>query len=146
VIGYLDTSAFIPLIVVEPSSAACRRFWDDADAVVCTRLLYVEAAAALAQARRMARLTASAHRAALRRLDRLWEQVEIAEVDQIVVERAAALAHRFDLRCYDAMHCATAAQLAEQDLAAATGDKRLLDAWAELGVATFDTNAPATAN
>ena len=70
--------------------------------------------------------------------------MEIAEVDQIVVERAAALAYRFDLRGYDAMHCATAAQLTEQDLAAAAGDRRLLDAWAELGLATFDTNAPAT--
>jgi hypothetical protein len=69
------------------------------------RLLYVEAAAALAQARRMALLTASAHRAALRRLDRLWEQVQIAEVDQIVVQQAVALANRFDLRGYDAMHC-----------------------------------------
>ena len=124
--------------------SAASHIWDDADAVVCSRLLYVEAAAALAQARRMARLTASAHRGALRRLDRLWEQVDVAEVDQIVVERAAALAQRFDLRGYDAMHCATSAQLTEQDLVAAAGDRRLLDAWAELGVATFDTNAPAT--
>jgi hypothetical protein len=38
----------------------------------------------------------------------------------------------------------TAAQLAEQDLVAAVRDRRLLDVWAELGVATFDTNAPAT--
>ena len=49
-IGYLDTSAFIPLLLKEPSSAACRRFWDDCDAVVSNRLLYVETAAALAQA------------------------------------------------------------------------------------------------
>lgn len=142
-IGYLDTSAFVPLIVAEPSSAACRRFWDDAGAVVCSRLLYVEVAAALAQARRMVRLTAPAHRASLRRLDQLWTQVEIAEVDQTVVERAAALAHKFDLRGYDAVHCASASQLTERDLVAAAGDQRLLDAWAKLDVATFDTNAAA---
>ncbi len=140
-IGYLDTSAFLPLIVAEPSSGACRRFWDDADDVACSRLLYVEAAAALAQARRMARLTVPAHRAALRHLDQLWAQVEIAEVDQIVVERAAALAHRFHLRGYDAMHCASAEQLAEPDLVAAAGDRQLLAAWTKLGLATFDTNA-----
>ncbi|MGH8828501.1 MAG: hypothetical protein ACRDVZ_13095, partial [Jiangellaceae bacterium] len=34
VIGYLDTSAFVPLLVAEPSSESCRRFWHDADAVV----------------------------------------------------------------------------------------------------------------
>jgi len=31
VIGYLDTSAFVPLLVAEPSSPSYRRFWDDAD-------------------------------------------------------------------------------------------------------------------
>ena len=52
-IGYLDTSAFIPLLIDEPTSEACRRFWDDADVIVSSRLLYVETAAALAQAGRM---------------------------------------------------------------------------------------------
>lgn len=49
-IGYLDASAFVPLLIAEPGSAACRRFWNDADSVVSSRLLYVETAAALAQA------------------------------------------------------------------------------------------------
>lgn len=55
-IGYLDTSAIVALLVAEPGSAACRRFWDDADAVVTCRIAYVEAAAALAQAERTGRL------------------------------------------------------------------------------------------
>lgn len=140
-IGYLDTSAFIPLIVAEPSSAACRRLWDDADVVVSSRLLYVEAAAALAQARRMGRLSPRAHRATLDRLDQLWAQVEIAEVDETAVERAATLAHQYALRGYDAIHCACAQQLADPDVVAATGDRQLLAAWTRLGLATYDTNA-----
>lgn len=60
-IGYLDTSAIVPLLVAEQASAACRRFWDDADAVVSCRLLYVQAAAALAQAHRMQRLDSAQH-------------------------------------------------------------------------------------
>ena len=32
-IGYLDTSAFVPLLIDEPSTKACMRFWDDADDV-----------------------------------------------------------------------------------------------------------------
>jgi hypothetical protein len=36
VIGYFDTSAFVPLLIAEPSSGLCRRLWDDADVVVTT--------------------------------------------------------------------------------------------------------------
>ncbi|MGZ0149858.1 type II toxin-antitoxin system VapC family toxin [Kribbella sp. WER1] len=139
-IGYLDTSAFVPLLVSEPSSAACRRFWDDADAVVSSRLLYVETAAALAQAHRGARLDDQAYASCRRLLDQLWAQLEIAEVDQPLIQRAAELADLLALRGYDAVHCASAEQLEDADLVVASGDKRLLDAWKSLGLATFDTN------
>ncbi|HEU0238379.1 MAG TPA: type II toxin-antitoxin system VapC family toxin [Micromonosporaceae bacterium] len=139
-IGYLDTSALVPLLVAESSSRACRRFWDDADAVVSCRLLFVEAAAALAQARRMERIGVRAHTSSLRRLDDLWEQMDIIEVDDALVRGAATLAHRFGLRGYDAVHCASAQSLDEPVLVAAAGDQRLLDAWQRLGISTFDTN------
>lgn len=144
-IGYLDTSAFVPLLVAEPSSAACRRFWDDADGVVSSRLLFVEAAAATAQARRMDRLTARAHRVSLRHLDELWSQVDVVEVDETAIRRAAEAADRFGLRGYDAVHCACAERIADDDVVAATGDQRLLQTWSRLGIATFDTNAAASA-
>ena len=139
-IGYLDTSAFVPLLIAEPASAACRRFWDDADAVASSRLLYVETAAALAQARRMDRLSGHSHDAALRMLETLWLQVEVVEVDETLVVRAAAMAHQLGLRGYDAVHCASAEQLNDDDVVAACGDLRLLSAWAEIGVATYNTN------
>ncbi|WP_063037028.1 type II toxin-antitoxin system VapC family toxin [Nocardia pseudovaccinii] len=141
-IGYLDTSAFVPLLVSEPSSKACRRFWDDADAVVSSRLLHVETTAALAQAHRMARLDDQAYASCRRLLDQLWPQLEITEVDEVLVRRAAELADLLALRGYDAVHCASAEQLEDNDLVVASGDKRLLDAWKSLGLATFDTNAP----
>ncbi|MEV4130044.1 type II toxin-antitoxin system VapC family toxin [Nocardia sp. NPDC049707] len=141
-IGYLDTSAFVPLLVREPSSKACRRFWDDADAVVSSRMLYVETAAALAQAHRMARLDDQAYASCRRLLDQLWPQLEITEVDEALVRRAAELTDLLALRGYDAVHCASAEQLEDNDLVVASGDKRLLDAWKSLGLATFDTNAP----
>jgi predicted nucleic acid-binding protein len=141
VIGYLDTSVFVPLLVAEPTSESCQRFWDDTDAVVSSRLLYVETAAALAQARRMDRLTDAEHDETLRLLDRLWSEIDIAEVDEVVVNRAAVLARRFGLRGYDAVHCASAEQLDDEDVVAAAGDQELLSAWVELGMATFDSNA-----
>ena len=130
----------VPLLVAELSSPACRRFWDDADTVVSCRLLYVETAAALAQAQRLGRLSTRTHTACLRRLDDLWEQIDVVEVDEVLVHRAAALASDLGLRGYDAVHCASAEQLNDPGLVAAAGDDQLLQAWHRLGIATFDPN------
>ena len=140
-IAYLDTSAFVPLLIAEPGSAACMRLWDDADTIASTRLLYVETWAALAQARRLRRISLSTLRSAGLLLDEVWPEMTVVEVDDLLVERAAALAHRFDLRGYDAVHCASAEQLSDVDVVAAAGDRRLLDAWRRLGLATFDSNS-----
>ena len=142
-IGYLDTSAFVPLLIDEPTSAACRRFWDDADVIVSSRPLYVETAAALAQAGRMGRLTRGKHLRARRRLDQMWSEMDLIEVDEQVMVRAADLAYRLSLRGYDAVHCASAEQLDDDDVVAASGDQRLLTAWLELSMATYDTNQKA---
>lgn len=139
-IGYLDTSAFVPLIIAEPASAACRRFWDSADAVVSCRLLYVETAAALAQATRMARLDAGGHDRARNLLDGLWSEMEVVELDQPLAVAAASCAAARALHGYDAVHCASALELSDPDLVAAAGDRRLLDAWHESGIATYDVH------
>lgn len=139
-VGYLDTSALVPLLIAEPSSPACRRFWDDADTVVSCRLLYVEAAAALAQAYRMHRLGRDTHASASRLLDDLWEQIDIVEIDDQLVRSAAALTQRLSLHGSNAIHCASAARLVQPQLVAAARDDRLLQAWQHLGISTFDTN------
>ena len=141
-IAYLDTSALVPLLVAEPVSPACRRVWDDADDVVSNRLCFVETAAALAQAKRLKRITARAHRSALGALTDLWDQLQIVEVDQPLVERAAVLADRFDLRGYDAVHCASAELVNDDELVAVAGDRDLLRAWRGLGLTTYDTTQP----
>lgn len=139
-IGYLDTSAFVPLLVAEPGSGWCRRFWDDADDVVTCRLTFVESAAALAQAARGGRMAPAKHMTSLDELDRLWREVDVIDIDEALSRRAAALAARFALRGYDAVHCAAAEQLADPDLVAASGDRKLLAAWSGLGIATYDPN------
>jgi predicted nucleic acid-binding protein len=132
------------LLVDSSTSNACRRFWDDADAIVSSRLLFVETAAALAQAQRMRRLTERKRRHGRRRLDQMWSQMDVVDVDRQVVTRAADLAHRLSLRGYDAVPCASAEQLDDDDVVAASGDQRLLTAWFELGIATYDTNQTTT--
>jgi uncharacterized protein len=144
VIGYLDTSALVPLLVDEPASPACRRFWDDADVVVSSRLLYVETAAALAEARRLGRLTEREHRKVRRRLDQMRAEVDVIELDEQVAARATDLAHLLSLRGYDAVHCASAEQLDDDDVVAASGDQQLLTAWLQLGMAIYDTNQKVT--
>jgi predicted nucleic acid-binding protein len=140
VIAYLDTSALVPLLVEEPSSVLCRRLWDEADEVLTVRIAYVEAAAALAAAARLGRLEDRALRASRRVLADLWSQFGIVEVDQALVERAADIAGKQALRGYDAVHAAAAEQLADPQLVAGSGDRRLLEAWRDLDLATYDTN------
>lgn len=140
-IGYLDTSALVPLVIEEPSSELSRRFWDDADIVLTSRLLYVEAAVALAQAHRMERISESQRRKGLAILDDLWAEMDIVEIDHDLSREAANLAHRHALRGYDAVHCASAVQVNDEDLVAASGDARLLAAWHQLAIATYDVNS-----
>lgn len=143
-IAYFDTSAFVPLLVMETSTPLCRRLWDDADAVVSCRLLYVEVAAALAQALRMDRLSGEEHGSAVELLDEMWDEFEVVEVDELLVRRAAALAQNHALRGYEAVHCASAQQLDDEDVVAAAGDQKLLEAWTALGMSTLDTNQGVT--
>jgi predicted nucleic acid-binding protein len=140
-ICYLDTSACVPLLVEEPSTTICRRLWDQADDVVTSQLLYVEAAAALAQAMRSTRVTERQRRGALRVLDRLCDELAVVRIDEPLTRRAADLAHQYALRGYDAVHCAAAESVHADDLVVASGDRRLLGACSGLGLATADVNA-----
>jgi hypothetical protein len=87
VIGYLDTSAFVSIIIDEPASIAARQFWDDADTVVSSGLIVVETAAALAAAHRVGRLTADGHRRAQHTADRLQLEFDVVAPDKGLVGR-----------------------------------------------------------
>lgn len=139
-ITYLDTSAFLPLLIDEPASTFCRKLWDDSDAVATSRLLYVEAAAALAHGARLGRLTEAEHAATLRLQSELWQEFDVIDADEALVVRAAGLARQFALRGHDAVHVASAYQIIDHDLVVASGDRKLLEACAALGLATADTN------
>lgn len=140
-IAYFDTSAFFPLIVAEPSSGSCRQLWNVADQVVSVRLLYVEATAALHQARRLHRIDIRSLRRCLSRLDQLWAEVDIIELDTKLMAAAAVVAGTDGLRGYDAVHCAAALSVVSEGDVAAAGDAHLLRAWQAHGVATYDIHA-----
>lgn len=138
---YVDTSALVPLLVDEPASDACGELWDGADNVTSTRLTYIEAVAALAQAERIGRITAGEVRAGRTILDDLWPVIDVIELDQALMTHAASLAVAHGLRGYDATYCAAALAANDAELVAASGDTRLLAAWRAEGVAVRDTNA-----
>jgi uncharacterized protein len=122
VIAYVDTSMLIKLLIEEPGSDRAGLVWDAADVLATSQLLYVEARAALAAARRAGRTTGPAHRTAVSELEALWEQMSIVEVTEELVSRAAELAESDGLRGYDAMHLASALSVGADTLASADTD------------------------
>jgi predicted nucleic acid-binding protein len=142
VIVYFDTSAILPIVIEEASSLTASRLWDDADRLVSSRLVYVEARAALAMARRMDRLGEDDLRAAVQDFESLHEQLDIVEVTPGLVHDAGSLAERFALRGHDAVHLASAQLVQDPDLVLAAGDLSLLEAAQALGMATSNLQNP----
>lgn len=138
-LAYFDTSALIPLVIHEPATARCRAVWDAAAGIVSSDLAYVEAHAALAQARRLERLTDAEHKRALAAFESLWSGIARISVAGPIVREAAILARSHALRGYDAVHAASALAAASEDFVAVSGDAALLHAWGELGIASVDS-------
>ncbi|GAB96230.1 hypothetical protein BJY21_004430 [Kineosphaera limosa] len=137
---YLDTSALVPILIAEPSTAKCRLVWSSADHRVTSRLAFVETAAALAAARRQSRISEDEHAEAWANFVGMWSELNVVEVSEALATDAANLASSLALRGYDAMHCASAVKLQAADLVAAAGDAQLLAAWQASGIAVIDIN------
>lgn len=145
-IVYLDTSAFLPLLVVEPGTATSMQLWSEAKDVVSARVIAVEAAAALAQAHRMGRVANGDHQQLQEAASRHLFDATLIEVTSSVIDRAAQLAVEHGLRGYDAVHLAAAMLIRARDVVFASGDRRLLSAAANEGFTTVDTSSPSQAD
>ncbi len=73
-------------------SAACAELWDVAENVTTTRLAHIEAAAALAMAERLERVSADTARVGREVLDQLWTVMDVIELDVALMASAAHLA------------------------------------------------------
>lgn len=135
-IAYFDTSAVVPLLVSEPGSARAATLWDGADRAVSIRLVYPEGRAALAQARRIGRLTARQLRAAVRELEARCHELDVVELDEGLAQRAGHFAELHGLRGYDAVHLAGADRIRDANLVVVAGDRALLAAATSEGIAT----------
>jgi len=109
VITYVDTSVLLKLLLDDEAGAeAAERLWLESEFVVCAEIGYAEARAALASARRSARLDGRALSIAKGELETLWAQVDVVPVTTEVVLAAGDLAEVEGLRGYDAVHLAAA--------------------------------------
>lgn len=93
--------------------------------------------AALAAAHRGGRLSKRLYGEALTGFDRASEELAVIGVDEQLTRIAGALASEFSLRGYDAVHLATALELAGQDVALVSWDRDLTRAASEAGLAVL---------
>lgn len=104
------------------------------------RIAYPEARAALASAERAARITALELDDARSRLNRLWAQMQIVELDEPFTSSAGDIAESHALRGFEAVHLATAAALEDESLIVATWDADLRGAALNAGLRVAPAN------
>ena len=139
---YLDSSAFVKLLVEEAGSELAAELWDGCDAAVASRLAYPEVWAALAGAARNHDLGDHDLDAAEQAWDEYWTATRPVEFTRAVEQHAGQLARSHALRGADAVHLASALAIGDPDLVVAVWDRRLhagaRAAGARVAPATFD--------
>jgi predicted nucleic acid-binding protein len=106
---------------------------------VSSQLVYPEARAAVAAARRGDRIDTRTLRAAVRAIDDLCHELEVIGLDDTLARVAGELAERHALRGYDAVHLASATAIDDPGLVVATWDRDRASA----AIATNRTVVPA---
>jgi len=141
VIIYVDTSAFVKLVVDEDGAEETRRWFDAASLATTSVVTFPEACSALTRRARHDG-PASILQEWLDALESRWAQTTRVRVDERL---AGSLAIRHGLRGMDAIHLAAATGVRERALARSTSasiavaafDRRLLEAAEREGFATL---------
>jgi predicted nucleic acid-binding protein len=123
-VAYLDTSAFVKLLVAEPESAALERFLGRWPERTSATLLRTEAVRALRRSGYDQRVGAAR---------RLFEGMRLIRLDEVLLDRAGELDPR-ELRSLDALHLATALAVGADLGVLLTYDERLGEAARQRGL------------
>ena len=110
---FWDTSALVPLLVHEATTAALAKLYRGEDAVIAWWGTAVECASAVARLERAGQLAARATSTALARLDALADTWHVIEPTDAVRQGARRLLRAHDLRAGDALQLAAAVIAAE---------------------------------
>lgn len=108
--------------------------WASAYTAASSILAYPEGRAALAAARRLDRLGAKGHRAALAAFEEVYADLVTIGLDQDLATRAGGYAEDLGLRGYDAVHLATALELGDDEVVVVTWDHDLARATERVGL------------
>jgi uncharacterized protein len=95
-------------VIAEEGSELASELWATPHPAISSILSYPEGRAALAAARRGARLTAAAHTRALESFESLHDELSLIGIDVQLAREAGELAEKSALRGYDAVHLASA--------------------------------------
>jgi predicted nucleic acid-binding protein len=136
---YFETSAFVKLLVSEAGSPTAVQAWLAGFQKSSSPLLFVEARASLAAARRGRRMTARQLAEAKDALRAMRAEVREVQVDPPILAYAEDLAEREALRGHDAVHLASALSAGTDVLI--TADAALIAAAQRRGLTVVDARA-----
>jgi uncharacterized protein len=136
-LAYADTSALVKRVVTEDGSDLAADVWDTAQRVISSELIYPDARAALGAARGAGRLGDAGLRQAVCRLERIYEDVELIQLDEQIVGFAGGLAERHALGGAEAVHLATALSVDTPRVVMVTWNGDLATAAADNGLAVM---------
>ena len=123
---YLDSSALVKLVKLEPESGPLRRFLrrHRTDGRVTSALARVE----------VVRAVAAGGPAAVAQARRQLARLDHVNIDRVLLDEAATLAPGAILRSLDAIHLASASSIGADLRAVVTYDRRMADAAAALSL------------
>jgi hypothetical protein len=113
VIAYFDASALFKLHVDEPGSEVVRELWGSGVALATSRVSHAELACSIAAAVRAGRHTRGTVDPDIVDGSFLRKRTYLVEADPGVIDTAAVVGVRHGLRGLDAIHVASALELAE---------------------------------
>jgi predicted nucleic acid-binding protein len=135
-ITYFDTSSLLKFIIKEIGSEENLNIWNLSDEKVCSQLTRTEMLSALMRKVREGSISASAMRARLNAMDKLFADVVLVDITSEVIDASCELVKELPLKSADAIHLATALMV-RADLFSSS-DKRLCAAASESGIAVTD--------
>ena len=135
-ITYFDTSSLLKFIIKEIGSEENLNIWNFSDEKVCSQLTRTEMHSALMRKVREGCISASAMRARLDAMDKLFADVVLVDITSEVIDASCELVKELPLKSADAIHLATALMV-RADLFSSS-DKRLCAAASESGIAVTD--------
>ena len=133
-IAYMDSSAVVRRVLDQPGADVVVDLWDQAATVVSSQVVYPEARAALAAARRAGELDDERFETAACELERLMADLQLVGVDGEQADVAGRLAEDLALPGADAIHLAAALSVDAPRVVVATWDSGLGKASAECGM------------